>query len=104
MTCQVCGRAPAMRVTFRRVVGMVLLARTVWVKATLCREHGERTGRAFLKRTLVEGWSSLFSLVIFNPIAIASNLAALRKLRALDAPVARPATARPAEAADRFTT
>jgi membrane protease YdiL (CAAX protease family) len=54
-------------------------------KAPLCREHGLAIVHEYLRRTVTEGWWSIFG--ILNWIAVFSNLIALRWLRRLPAPV-----------------
>jgi hypothetical protein len=86
MTCRVCGRTPAADVTFRRMLGLVVVVRVWSIAAPLCREHGERIGKSFLARTAVQGWWSILSFFLWNPAVIVLDLLALRRLRKLEPP------------------
>ena len=92
--CRLCGRVPALEVTLRRQVGMILLGRMFTFKGYLCREHGQATGREWLNKTLVQGWWGIVSFFI-NIYAVTVDLAALSKLKKLDPPMARPGGSQP---------
>jgi len=83
--CQVCGRQPAIQITVRRHIGMIILQKFVRAKPTLCRVHGEQVVKAFLKKTLVEGWWGIISFFV-NFFVIAADLAELSRLRKLAPP------------------
>jgi hypothetical protein len=84
--CESCGRAPARRLVIRRHVGMLYLQKFVKIEPTLCRECGTRTVMRYTRRTLVQGWWGLISLVIANPFTIVMNLVALVQARRLPPP------------------
>ena len=43
---------------------MVVLQKFVRAKPTLCRVHGEQVVKAFLKKTLAQGWWGIISLFV----------------------------------------
>jgi hypothetical protein len=84
-TCQHCGRSPARTFTVRRHVGLVLLMRRVRIKQMLCRDCAVREIARFTGRSLVEGWWSVFSLVV-NPATILLNLLGILRACVMRAP------------------
>jgi hypothetical protein len=74
--CEICGRQPAMRFTIRRHVGMLLWQKFYKIDAPLCREHALAIGRAFLARTLVQGWWGVTSF-FFNIAAVLTDTVVL---------------------------
>jgi membrane protease YdiL (CAAX protease family) len=105
--CSVCGRWPATSITLRRAQAFILWIRQKKLDAVFCRAHGEAAAREYMRGTLVEGWWTLFIPigVIFNLYAIGTNMSAIRKLRALDAPIGMPGQewdALPSELATTF--
>src|SRR5213593_2006308 len=85
-TCQICGRQPAVEITIRRHVGMIVLQRFVRFRGYLCRDHGVRASKDFLRQTLVQGWWGIVSFFV-NFYAVYTDLVALSKARKLPAPV-----------------
>ena len=73
--CAVCSRLPADTFPIQRQVGLVFLRKTVRSSEVLCREHGTKRSRAFLARTLVQGWWGIISFFV-NFLAIAHDLSA----------------------------
>lgn len=96
--CQKCGRSPALVVTFRSVIGLLLPFRLEIASGRYCRECGGAAFRAANNRTLLLGWWSPFAFVA-NLIMIVMNLRGYRRVRALGAPRAvthvKPQTVRP---------
>lgn len=83
--CQKCGRSPAMVVTFRSVVGLLLPFRFETAAGRLCRGCGLAAFRATNNRTLLLGWWSPFAVLV-NVVVIAMNLRCYRRVRALGVP------------------
>jgi hypothetical protein len=96
--CQKCGRSPALVVTFRSVIGMLLPFRLEGATRRYCRECGMTAFRATNNRTLLLGWWSPFALVA-NLVVIVLNLRGYRRVHALGAPRdvthVKPQTVRP---------
>jgi len=98
--CKVCGRTPAMTLTFRRHVGMLLLQRDFKAEAPLCRDHGVEVGRRYLKKTLAQGWWGIISFFwnFYDGFLDLSSLGKAKRLGPpVDAPAAAPGTAYPAQ-------
>ena len=97
-SCQKCGRSPALVVTFRSVLGMLLPFRLESAGGRYCRECGGVAFRTANNRTLLVGWWSPFAIVA-NVVVIVMNLQAYRRVRALGAPHTathvKPQTVRP---------
>lgn len=83
--CVVCGRVPSLSLTIRRHVGMVFLMRFVRLKASFCRDHGMATTKAYLGKTLVQGWWGILSVFV-NVFVIVANLRVLGAYRRVAAP------------------
>ena len=84
--CNMCGRQPATEISVRRQVGMIVLGRWYRYRAPLCRDHGIQVARAYLNKTLVQGWWGVISFFM-NLFAVGVDLSALSKARKLDPPV-----------------
>lgn len=97
MPCQICKRSPALHVTLRRHIGMLLMQKFVKFDGYLCRDHGLEAANSFLRKTLVQGWWGVTSF-FFNIAAVLTNLSAKSRLSKLAAPVA-PVAAPPNPAA-----
>ena len=83
--CAICGKVPAQTLPIRRHVGMILLAQFVKVESPLCRDHGVETTKAFLKKSIVQGWWGVISAFV-NVFVVVSDLAVLRSYRRLGTP------------------
>ena len=96
--CQTCGRTPALTVTYRTVVGLVLPFRLATTRRRYCRACGSRAFKVANNRTLVAGWWSVFGFFV-NIVVVVANLRAYRRVRALgsprQAPHVSPQTVRP---------
>jgi hypothetical protein len=89
LTCQLCGRSPAVNVTLRRHVGMIVLQRFVRWEGPVCREHGEAMTKIYLRKTLVEGWWGAISFFV-NWFALATDLVAWHRVSKLPSPSTPP--------------
>jgi hypothetical protein len=83
--CVACGRTPAIKVSIRRHVGMLVMQRFIKLHKPLCRECGTKFVKQFTLQTLWQGWWGLISFFV-NWFVLAANLAAWLKLRRLEAP------------------
>ncbi|WP_153543347.1 hypothetical protein [Streptomyces sp. RB17] len=102
--CDVCGAAPAARMTIRGHQGMLIVMRNLWRKGTFCHTCGLAVFRKMQSDTMAQGWWGPASLLI-TPITLLINLFTLARIRKLPAPVAaqgpgldpgRPVLRRPA--------
>jgi membrane protease YdiL (CAAX protease family) len=82
--CLVCGRGPARLIAARRQIGLVVFNAFRSFKAPLCRDHGLAVTHEFVRRTVTEGWWSIFGFL--NWVAVISDLFTIRWLRRLDPP------------------
>ena len=87
VVCSICGRGPARVLTMRRHLGLVVFVRFQRVRAPFCRDHGIQVAKEYLRRTLVEGWWSIPSLVL-NWFPIVTDRRTLRLARKLPFPEA----------------
>jgi hypothetical protein len=85
LTCESCGRHPALRITVRRHVGLFYLQRFVTVNAVACRSCGRRLVRNFTLRTLAQGWWGVISF-FFNWFVLAANAVVWMRLGRLNQP------------------
>lgn len=85
-TCRVCAAYPAVEVTIRSHVGMLLMMRFQKWQGPFCRTCGTAMRRDATTNTLWQGWWSPFSLFIFNPYTIINNLVVRGKLNKLPEP------------------
>jgi hypothetical protein len=83
--CTACGRGPAVEVSIRRHVGMLIMQRFVKLRTPLCRACGPQLVRTYTLRTLWQGWWGLISFFV-NWFVLAANLATWMKLRQLEEP------------------
>ncbi|MEU7304771.1 hypothetical protein [Streptomyces sp. NPDC007206] len=102
--CDVCGAAPATRVTVRGHQGMLIVMRNLWRKGTFCRTCALAVFRKMQSDTMAQGWWGPMSMII-TPITLLINLFTLSRIRKLPAPTAafgpgldpgRPVLRRPA--------
>lgn len=84
--CRVCASYPAAEVTIRSHVGMLIMMRFQKWEGPYCRTCGTAMRREATTNTLWQGWWSPFSMVIFNPYTIISNLVVRGKLNKLPEP------------------
>jgi membrane protease YdiL (CAAX protease family) len=87
--CIVCGRGPARLIAARRQIGLVVFNGFRSFKAPLCREHGLAVVTEYFRRTVIEGWWSIFGFL--NWVAVVSDLITLRSLRRAPEPQGMPA-------------
>lgn len=83
--CEVCGAAPAERVTIRGHQGMLIVMRNLWRKGTFCRTCALAVFRKMQSDTMAQGWWGPASMLI-TPVTLLINLFALAKIRKLPAP------------------
>lgn len=102
--CEVCGAAPAARVTVRGHQGMLIVMRNLWRKGTFCQTCALAVFRKMQSDTMAQGWWGPMSMII-TPITLLINLFTLARIRKLPAPTAafgpgldpgRPVLRRPA--------
>ncbi|WP_052390124.1 LppU/SCO3897 family protein [Streptomyces sp. NRRL B-24484] len=95
--CEVCGSGPAAEATFRGHQAFFLLMRFPRAEGPFCRTCGTAVHRSLTARTLWQGWTGIFSLVV-NPVVLLLNLLSLRRIRRLPDldpdPVSVPGTGR----------
>ncbi|WP_234357273.1 hypothetical protein [Streptomyces sp. NBRC 110028] len=94
-TCRICAAYPAVEVTIRGHVGMLLMMRFLKWQGPFCRTCGTAMRRQATTNTLWQGWWSPFSLFIFNPYTIINNLVVRGKLNKLPEPGPATHVARP---------
>jgi hypothetical protein len=92
VSCQVCGRPPAITVALRRVTGMVVLYRIGTLRRTVCRECGIALFRQVSGTSMVVGWWGLIAYFA-NLVVLALNARQRLRLSGLDAPRGQPAAA-----------
>ena len=92
--CEVCGWSPAIDVSLKRCTGLVFLLRQHRVRRRLCRDCGISIFRDMQAQTLLKGWWSAGSFLIYNWIAVFGNLGEFRRLSRLPPPQ-RPAGSAP---------
>ncbi|KOV66293.1 hypothetical protein [Streptomyces sp. MMG1121] len=85
--CEVCGAAPAARVTVRGHQGMLIVMRNLWRKGTFCHPCALSVFRKMQSDTMVKGWWGPMSMII-TPITLLINLFTLSRIRKLPAPTA----------------
>lgn len=86
--CFLCGSTPAVPVSLRRQVGLLLVRRSYAIDETLCRDCGLAMQRDWTARTLWTGWWGLIS-IFANFGALLTNLGAWETLRQLGPPERR---------------
>ena len=85
LRCRACGSGPAVRVTFRGVVGAVIM-HTIWTATgPFCRDCGLQAFQKQTSRTLTGGWFSVGALIL-TPIFLLLNVIGRGKVAALPAP------------------
>ena len=94
LSCQLCGCSPAVSVTLRRHVGMLIVQRFCKWQGTLCHDHGVEIANIFLRKTLVQGWWGATSFFL-NWFAVATDLVALQRASRLPSPEASQADGEP---------
>ncbi|WP_172384711.1 hypothetical protein [Streptomyces sp. MNP-20] len=98
--CRFCGAQPTADVTIRAHQGLLVIMRFQSEAGPWCRVCGIALVRHLTTRTLWQGWWSPFSLALLTPFTLISNLAAYRRLTALEPPgPVAPGAARPLEGA-----
>ena len=84
-TCSVCGAAPALDVSFKQNIGLLLIRRQKSWVGLACRDCGRSVGRRFMNRTIMTGWTGFIS-AMENIGVIARNTIHLSALRKMDPP------------------
>ena len=83
--CVVCGRVPTRTEPIRRRIGQIVMQRFVDLRQPLCRDHGLEVTRAYLGKTLIEGWWGFISF-FGNFVTVGNDLVVLLRYRRLDEP------------------
>jgi hypothetical protein len=86
--CQLCGRDPAVKATFRKATGLVIIHRTRTWRGSYCRDCGLTLYRNAQRATLIGGWWGLFSLLLFTPFTLVANAVNGQKVKKLPTPIA----------------
>lgn len=84
LTCAFCGSSPAIKATVRGHQGIVIVMRFLKLGGPYCRSCGIATVREMSARSLWQGWTSFFSIVI-NPLTLLWNLVIRLRLQRLPA-------------------
>ena len=87
--CIVCGATPAIPVTLRSVVAMVVVGVTSTFRGVYCRDCGLAMFRKRMSATLLTGWWGFLHFFV-NLGVIAGNLGARAQLMRLAAPMRNP--------------
>jgi hypothetical protein len=82
LQCQRCGRAPAAKVAFQSIKGLILMHQITTVRGVFCRDCGLAVKQQMNGKTLKFGWFSLGGLVGI-PIFLLSNQIRAGKLTKL---------------------
>ncbi len=85
----VCGATPAIPVTLRSVVAMVVVGVTSTFRGVYCRDCGLAMFRKRMSATLLTGWWGFLHFFV-NLGVIAGNLGARAQLMRLAAPMRNP--------------
>ncbi|QCX82632.1 hypothetical protein C9F11_45360 (plasmid) [Streptomyces sp. YIM 121038] len=85
-SCIICRAQPVVETTIRAHMGAVVFMRFHSARGPWCQTCGIAVVRQLTTKTLWQGWWSPFSLALFTPFTLLSNLVAYRKLTALDPP------------------
>ncbi len=85
--CRICGGFPAVEATVRGHQGILVMMRFLTLKGPFCRNCGTAVRRDMTGKTLLQGWWSPVSLVLFTPLALLWNLFIKFKIDKLPAPV-----------------
>ncbi len=89
--CEICGRAPAIDVTFRSMITIVIGVQVSTISGRYCRDCGLAHYRAQTKSALLGGWWGLPAVVL--PLLLIMNVVGAKKIERL-----APATSVPASA------
>jgi predicted Zn-dependent peptidase len=92
VSCQVCGRPPAIQVELRRVIGLIILARMVTIRRTVCRQCGIALFRQVSGTSMVLGWWGVVAYPV-NLVFLAVNAEQRLRLGRLEAPRGEPTAA-----------
>ena len=85
LRCRVCGVGPAVKATFRRHTGMLMVMRFGSLGGPFCADCGLAVFRHQTAHTLVAGWWGMFSFFI-TPFVLLWNLVQLRRVVRLPKP------------------
>lgn len=85
LTCDSCGRSPAVPITVRRHVGLIVLQQFITMRVNACRSCGRSLVRRYTLQTLWQGWWGLISF-FFNWFVLAANALAWRRASSLQSP------------------
>jgi hypothetical protein len=83
--CLFCGHQPALPITLRRNLGLLITHRVSTLGGSFCRDCGTALFRSTQNRTLIGGWWGLISF-FSNFLAIFINFVAWAQLRGLGPP------------------
>lgn len=84
-SCELCGCSPALSVSFKQGIGLLLARRVSTQKGNLCRDCGQCVGREATNRTLWTGWWGAISFLA-NFTYLFGNARDLLRLNRLGAP------------------
>ncbi|MEV6397339.1 hypothetical protein AB0M39_21630 [Streptomyces sp. NPDC051907] len=84
--CRVCGAQPALDLAVRAHQALIFLMKFRKMDGPFCRTCGRALIRSMTTSTLWQGWWSPFSLALFAPFALISNLIAHIRLGRLPRP------------------
>ena len=87
--CMVCGATPAIPITLRSVVAMVVFGVTSTQRGIYCRDCGIAAFRKRMNQTLLTGWWGFLHFFI-NIYVVITNLAVRARLGRLAAPTRDP--------------
>lgn len=83
-SCRFCGASPAIEATVRGHQGFLILMRFLKQPGPYCRDCGIATVREMSAKSLWQGWTSFFSVLI-NPLTLLWNLVIRIRLQRLPA-------------------
>jgi hypothetical protein len=86
VVCRICGNGPALKATARAHRGMLVMMQFRSIPGPFCRSCGIAAVRRMTADSLVQGWWSPASLVIFTPAILLINLITRLRLAGLDEP------------------
>jgi hypothetical protein len=64
LTCRVCGAVPATYASFVQNIGMLFVRRHITTAGDFCRTCGLSLGRKVQGKTLLTGWTGMFSFIM----------------------------------------
>ncbi|MEU3876363.1 MULTISPECIES: hypothetical protein [Streptomyces] len=85
--CRICGGFPAVDATVRGHQGILVMMRFLRLEGPFCRNCGMSVWRDMTGKTMVQGWWSPVSLVLFTPFTLLWNLVVRARITKLPPPV-----------------